>query len=211
MRGHEQMASRATAVTSAPGGSAVFGEEHGAPQAVLLPDIEAILPNLRRYARSLTRDAVDADDLVQECVARALAKLNLWNPGTDLRAWLFSIMHNQYVSQVRRAAREGMMVEWSECAPALSCAPQQIARLELRELEQAIVSLPKEQQTAVLLVSLTPGNYDKIAMACGVPVGTIRSRLSRGRNTLRKLTAATRSQQHVSAGCGAPVAGEPQQ
>ena len=72
--------------------------------------IEVEIPRLRRYARALTRDVVAADDLVQDCLARALGKLHLWEEGTDLRAWLFTILHNQYVNQVRRAVREGAAV-----------------------------------------------------------------------------------------------------
>ena len=178
------MPGRETTVPSIPNDNATFDAEPGAAKAVLHRDIEANLPNLRRYARSLTHDAVAADDLVQECVARALAKLHLWRAGTDLRAWLFTILHNQYVSQLRRATREGTTIEWSDCAQALTCAPQQIERLELRDLERAIMSLSEEQRTAVLLLGLTPANYKEIASACGVPVGTIRSRLSRGRDDL---------------------------
>jgi predicted RNA polymerase sigma factor len=80
-----------------------------------------------------------------------------------------------------------MMIEWSDCAQALTCAPQQIERLELRDLERAIMSLSEEQRTAVVLLGLTPANYQEIASACGVPVGTIGSRLSRGRTALRML------------------------
>jgi DNA-directed RNA polymerase specialized sigma24 family protein len=80
-----------------------------------------------------------------------------------------------------------MMIEWSDCAAALTCAPQQIERLELRDLERAIMSLSEEQRTTVLLLGLTPANYREIASAYDVPVGTIRSRLSRGRTALRKL------------------------
>jgi RNA polymerase sigma-70 factor (ECF subfamily) len=80
------MPGRETTVASIPSDNATFGEEPGAAKAVLHRDIEASLPNLRRYARSLTRDPVAADDLVQECLARALAKLHLWRAGTDLRA-----------------------------------------------------------------------------------------------------------------------------
>jgi RNA polymerase sigma-70 factor, ECF subfamily len=187
MRSNEEMPSRETTVPSIPNDNATFDAEPGAAKTVLHRGIEANLPNLRRYARSLTHDAVAADDLVQECVARALAKLHLWRAGTDLRAWLFTILHNQYVSQLRQANYEGTTIEWSDCAQALTCAPQQVERLELRDLERAIMSLSEEQRTAVLLLRLTPANYKEIASACGVPVGTIRSRLSRGRETLRKL------------------------
>ena len=103
------------------------------------------------------------------------------------------------------ANREGTKVEWSECAPALTCAPRQIEGLELRELERAIRLLPEEQQRAVLLVSLTRANYDEIAVAYGVPIGTIRSRLSRGRATLRKLTGVSPPQRRISAECKAPA------
>jgi RNA polymerase sigma-70 factor, ECF subfamily len=185
MRSNEEMPGRETTVASIPSDNAIFDAEPAV--AVLHRDIEANLPNLRRYARSLARDAVAADDLAQECVARALAKFHLWRAGTDLRAWLFTILHNLYVSQLRRAAREGTTLERSDCAPALTCAPQQIERLELHDLERAIMSLSEEQRTAVLLLGLTPANYREIASACDVPVGTVRSRLSRGRKTLRKL------------------------
>jgi RNA polymerase sigma-70 factor, ECF subfamily len=186
MRSNEEMSGRETTVASIPSDNAIFDAELAAAKAVLHRDIKANLPNLRRYARSLTRDAVAADDLAQECVARALAKLHLWTEGTDLRAWLFTILHNLYISQLRRAAREGTTLEWSD-SPALTFAPQQIERLELHDLERAITSLSKEQRTAVLLVGLTSANYREIASACDVPVGTVRSRLSRGRKTLRKL------------------------
>jgi RNA polymerase sigma-70 factor (ECF subfamily) len=181
------MPGRETTVPLIPNNNATFDEESGAATAALHRDIKAALPNLRRYERSLTHDAVAADDLVQECVAPALAKLHLWRAGTDLRAWLFTILHNRCVSQLRRATYEGTTIEWSNCAQALTCAPQQVERLELRDLERAIMSLSEEQRTAVLLLGLTSANYGEIASACGVPVGTIWSRASRGRTTLRRL------------------------
>ena len=96
--------------------------------------IEAEIPRLRRYARALARDVATADDLVQDCLARALGKLHLWQEGTDLRAWLFTILHNQYVNQVRRAVREGAAVGLSETEPMLTRAPHQGKSLELRDL-----------------------------------------------------------------------------
>ena len=104
--------------------------------------IEAEIPRLRRYARALARDVAAADDLVQDCLARALGKLHLWQDGTDLRAWLFTILHNQYVNQVRRSVREGAAVGLSETEPLLTRAPHQGKRLELRDLERAIRKLP---------------------------------------------------------------------
>ena len=150
-------------------------------------EIEAEIPRLRRYARALTRDVAVADDLVQDCLTRALGKLHLWQKGTDLRAWLFTILHNQYVNYVRRSVREGAAVGLSETEPLLTRAPHQGHRLELRDLERAIAKLPEEQQSAILLVGLEGMRYEEVAAVLNVPVGTIRSRLSRGREALRKL------------------------
>jgi RNA polymerase sigma-70 factor (ECF subfamily) len=104
------------------------------------PDIIAEIPRLWRYACALTRDLIAADDLVQECLTRALSKLHLWQRETDLRAWLFTILHNQYINHVRRTAREATAVELSEREPLLAWAPQQASRLELRDLEDAIAN-----------------------------------------------------------------------
>ena len=149
--------------------------------------IEDEIPRLRRYARALTRDVSAADDLVQDCLARALGKLHLWQEGTDLRAWLFTILHNQYVNQVRRAVREGAAVGLSETEPLLTRAPHQARRLELRDLERAIAKLPEEQRSVILLVGLEGMRYEEVAEVLDVPVGTVRSRLSRGREALRRL------------------------
>jgi RNA polymerase sigma-70 factor (ECF subfamily) len=149
--------------------------------------IEAEIPRLRRYARALTRDVTRADDLVQSCLARALAKQHLWQPGTDLRAWLFTILHNQHVNDVRRSVREGVAVGVEEMAPMLTVHPSAMAVLELRDLEAAIAKLAPEQRQVILLVGLEGMQYEEVALILGVPVGTVRSRLSRGRDQLRRL------------------------
>jgi RNA polymerase sigma-70 factor (ECF subfamily) len=151
-------------------------------------EIEAEIPRLRRYARALTRDVATADDLVQDCLTRALGKLHLWHEGTDLRAWLFTILHNQHVNHIRRAVREGAAVGLNDKEPLLSRAPQQGKSLELRDLESALAKLPEEQRSVILLVGLEGMRYEEVAAVFDVPVGTIRSRLSRGRETLRRLT-----------------------
>jgi RNA polymerase sigma-70 factor, ECF subfamily len=153
--------------------------------------IEDEIPRLRRYARALTRDVTAADDLVQDCLARALSKVHLWQKGTDLRAWLFTILHNQYVNHVRRSVREGAAVALSDTEPMLTSAPNQGKRLELRDLERAIAKLPEEQRTVLLLVGLEGMRYEEVAVVLDVPVGTIRSRLSRGRDMLRHLIGMT--------------------
>jgi RNA polymerase sigma-70 factor, ECF subfamily len=156
-----------------------------------MPDIqhriEAELPGLRRYARALVRDVSDADDLVQECLTRALTKLHLWRDGSNLRAWLFTILHNQYVNKVRRSIRTGISVELDDSWPPLSRPATQEKRLELRDLDRALGRLPTEQRSVILLVALEGMPYCDVSAVLGIPVGTVRSRLSRGRTALRVL------------------------
>src|ERR1700742_2259908 len=125
--------------------------------------IEQEIPRLRRYARALTRDPSAADDLVQDCLARALAKSHLWQEGTDLRAWLFTILHNQYVNHVRRSVREGSSVALSEAEINLTTAPSQGKKLELRDMERALGMIPEEQRTVILLVGLEGMRYEEVA------------------------------------------------
>ena len=148
--------------------------------------LEAEIPRLRRYARALTRDVSRADDLVQSCLTRAVAKQHLWQYGTDLRAWLFTIMHNQHVNDVRHGVREGISVEVGE-APQLTVQSNAMPTLELRDLERALAKLPHEQREVILLVGLEGMRYDQVAEILNVPIGTVRSRLSRGRDQLRML------------------------
>jgi RNA polymerase sigma-70 factor (ECF subfamily) len=162
--------------------------------------IENEMPRLRRYARTLTRDTIAADDLVQDCLARALAKSHLWQAGTDLRAWLFTILHNQYVNQVRRAVREGVSVIVDDVEPSLTSGPTQHKKLELRDLERALGMLPEEQRAVILLVGLEGLRYEEVAAVLDVPVGTVRSRLSRGREMLRHLMGMTASDDAAEAG-----------
>lgn len=149
--------------------------------------IEAQIPRLRRYARALTRDVSRADDLVQNCLLRAVTKQHLWEAGTDLRAWLFTILHNQHVNDVRRAVREGTNVAVEDVAAILPVRPNALASLELRDLEAALAKLAPEQRQVILLVGLEGMSYDEVAAILQVPVGTVRSRLSRGRDQLRLL------------------------
>src|SRR5580658_7391954 len=149
--------------------------------------LEKEIPRLRRYARALTRDGIRADDLVQSCLVRALAKSHLWQPGTDLRAWLFTILHNQHVNEVRRAVREGINVPVEDVAPVLTVPSNQGASLQLRDLDRAMARLPEEQRQVLLLVGLEGMRYEEVALVLDVPVGTVRSRLSRGRDMLRHL------------------------
>ena len=149
--------------------------------------LEQEIPRLRRYARALTRNAVRADDLVQETLTRALRKEHLWQPGTDLRAWLFTIMHNLNVNEVRRATRDNEAVNIETCVTILIATADPTGLRQLRELESAISELPEDQRQVILLVGLEGMSYDDTATILNIPVGTVRSRLSRGRDLLRRL------------------------
>jgi len=149
--------------------------------------LEREVPRLRRYARALTRNAVRADDLVQETLVRALHKEHLWQRGTDLRAWLFTIMHNQNVNEIRRAIRDDATVDLENCSAILIARTDPTASRQLRELDHALAQLPEEQRQVILLVGLEGVSYEDAAAILDVPIGTIRSRLSRGRESLRKL------------------------
>lgn len=154
--------------------------------ADIRPLIASEIPRLRRYARALVRTQETADDLVQDTLVRALSKIHLWEPGTDLRAWLFTLMHNQYVNFVRRAVREGTQTSL-DAAIALGHQANQQTSLTLRDLEASLARLPDEQRQVVLLIGLEGMRYEEVADILNVPVGTIRSRLSRAREALREM------------------------
>lgn len=116
--------------------------------------LEAQIPRLRRYARALVRDTVGADDLVQDTLVRALAKQDRWLPGTNLWAWLFTLMHNQFVNNVRRFNRANLMVDVDEVSSTLVAVADPTASCRLRELEAALARLPVEQREVILLVGL---------------------------------------------------------
>jgi RNA polymerase sigma-70 factor, ECF subfamily len=149
--------------------------------------LEAEIPRLRRYARALCRDAAAADDLVQDCLCRALRKSHLFQPGTDLRAWLFTMLHNVHVNGVRSSVRQGSPVAVEDVEPLLTEPPAQGARLTLRDLDRAMGEISEEQRQVLLLVGLEAMSYEEVATILDVPIGTVRSRLSRGRERLREL------------------------
>jgi len=146
--------------------------------------IVELIPRLRRYARALAGDRAAADDLVQDTLERAWAKLHLYRRGTDLRAWLFTVMHNVYVNQLR-AARPGVQLD--EEMPELSQPARETDALELRDLDLAIGRLPPEQREVLLLVVLEDMSYEEAAGTLGIPIGTVMSRLARAREKLRTM------------------------
>ena len=148
--------------------------------------IEPHIPRLRRYARALTGERVVADDLVQDTLERAWNKFHLWRRGSDLRAWLFTIMHNVYVNQLRsRAAHPVVSFEEGEFQPPEHSVESD--RLEIRDLDIALRKLPDEQREVLLLIGLEQLSYEETARALGIPIGTVMSRLSRARERLRRL------------------------
>jgi len=149
--------------------------------------LEEQIPRLRRYARVLTRNFERADDLVQDTLVRALAKQHLWQAGTNLRAWLFTLMHNQHVNNARHSIREGQMVDIETTTNVLAATTDPTASRQLCELDRALGQLAPEQRQTILLVGLEEFSYQEAAAILNVPVGTVRSRLSRGREHLRRL------------------------
>jgi RNA polymerase sigma-70 factor (ECF subfamily) len=147
--------------------------------------VETEIPVLQRYALKLTRDDRATEDLVQECLVRALGKQHLWCEGSNLRAWLCTILHNLYVDDIRRALRTGTVVELSEVEERLADPPAQEKVLALRDVNRALAGLTDGQRAAVVLIGLDGWSYERFAKATGLPIATIRSRLSRGRDRLK--------------------------
>ena len=144
---------------------------------------------MRRYARALTGERNAADDLVQDTLERAWTKLHLWRSGSDLRAWLFTIMHNVHVNQVRsRAATATLPLD--EDMPDAPVRASQADLLEVRDIDAALRRLPVEQRSVLLLVALEHMSYQEAANTLGIPIGTVMSRLARARERLRIMLAA---------------------
>lgn len=151
-------------------------------------DEDLLLPwvaRLRRYARALARNRDDADDLVQDTLERTWTKSSLWRDVTDMRAWLFGMMHNLHVDGVRRPRLH--TVAHDDDTPEIPVAPTQGDRLAVLDLQAALEQLPVEQKEILLLVALEEMGYAEVAQTLGVPIGTVMSRLSRGRERLRSL------------------------
>ncbi len=142
-----------------------------------------LIPRLRRYARALVGDRAGADDLVQDTLERAWTKLHLYQQGTDLRAWLFTVMHNVHVNRMRATRLADPL---GDEMPELASRTQPDA-LVLRDLDRAIARLPADQRAVLLLVTLEEMSYEEVARTLGIPIGTVMSRLSRAREKLRAM------------------------
>jgi RNA polymerase sigma-70 factor (ECF subfamily) len=145
---------------------------------------------LRRYAFALTGGQQEAEDLVQDTLVRAIAAAGSFRTGGNLRAWLFSIMHNAFVSGVRR--RPPPTVTLGEDAWAIADPPSQLVQLELRDVLSALGRLPEAQRAALSLIALEDFSYEQAAKVLDIPLGTLMSRLARGRETLRRIMSGDR-------------------
>jgi len=168
-----------------------------------MPDFAGLLeeqiPRMRRYAVALTRNHDRADDLVQSALVRAIAKQHLFKPGTNLRAWLFTLLHNQHVNEVRRSVNQGISIDLEDASKDLVAVADTSAPRQLKELDEAIGRLPVEQRQVILLVGLEGMAYEDVAAILMVPIGTVRSRLSRGRAALRQLMGMDEDQSAMAA------------
>ncbi len=151
--------------------------------------VEAEIPSLRRYARSLTRDGEKADDLVQDCLVRAIENIDKWQAGTSMRAWLLVMMRNLFYNKMRRAKREREAVSELQVKGRAVSQPQQEHSFALQELGAAFNLLSDDHREVLSLVVLQGLEYDAAAQVLGVKVGTIKSRLSRARQILARHTS----------------------
>lgn len=158
------------------------------PSASLREEILSLLPHLRAFARSLTNNPSRADDLVQDTVVKAWSNIDKFAEGTNLRAWLFTILRNIYYSDLRKRKRETEDVD-GVLAARLATQPSQIDSVELQDFRQAMTVLNEEQREALILTGASGFSYDEAAAICGCAVGTIKSRVNRARARLAELLA----------------------
>lgn len=164
--------------------------------------LEAEIPHLRRYARSLTRETTQADDLVQDCLERAISRCEQFQVGTNLRSWLFTILRNGHIDECRKNQRRGPMIPLEDWTGDAAVAPSQEWTVELREFGQSFDRLRADEKDILLRIAVNGQSYDDIAEHLDIAIGTVKSRLSRARKRLREweleaaaVTKATSSDQ----------------
>jgi RNA polymerase sigma-70 factor (ECF subfamily) len=156
--------------------------------ADILEEMTACVPALRRYARALTHDRDWADDLVQDCLERAVRKRSLWRPVAPVRQWLFTILVNVYRNDLRQRRRTPAPLPLDWMANQVTGSDSPHGRLALADTARAMQALPAEQREALLLIAVEGMAYAEAAAVLGLPIGTLMSRLGRARATLRRLT-----------------------
>jgi RNA polymerase sigma-70 factor (ECF subfamily) len=162
----------------------------------MIDDLHAHISSLRRYAFVLCRNTADADDLVQESLVKAIAAADTYKAGKDLRAWLFSILHNTFVSHKRQFARRARAARFLD-ATLLEAGvpPVQEKHVEAQHTLNMLSRLTPEQQSVLVLIAVEGLSYAEAAEALDVPIGTLMSRLARGREELRRLVAGSKGRQ----------------
>lgn len=168
------------AIRQAPPGDAAAG------QADIRREMLGLLPDLRAFARFLVRDRAAADDLVQDTIVRGLSALAQFQPGTNLKAWLFTILRNQFFEQARRRKREAQALR-AGFPEEEAGRPAQSDMAELRDLGRLLWLLPPLQREALVLVGAQELTHEEAARICGVPVGTMKARVSRARTQLAQV------------------------
>jgi RNA polymerase sigma-70 factor (ECF subfamily) len=149
-------------------------------------DLLAAIPSLRAFAVSLSQNADKADDLVQETLVKAWDKQSSFQPGTNLKAWLFTILRNEFYSQMRKRGREVQDSDGIMTA-RLAVHPSQHGLLDLEDFRSALQTLPEDQREAIILIGASGFSYEEAAEICGCAVGTIKSRVSRARSRLQEI------------------------
>jgi RNA polymerase sigma-70 factor (ECF subfamily) len=153
----------------------------------LLSRVQPLIAALRRYARGMLRDRDAADDLVQDCLERVVSHWDERRDGEDTRQWVFAIAHNLAVTKLRQDARRGVHVAIEDVdESAFMASPSQEHRIRHNELMRALDTLPQDQRSVILMVSVEDLSYAEVALALGVPIGTVMSRLARGRERLQR-------------------------
>ena len=160
----------------------------------MLQDLAQHIQSLRRYAYVLCQNHHDADDLVQESLTKAIAAANRFSQGKDLRIWLFSILHNTFVSSRRQYARRARAAAFLDMVSTDTVVPpEQENRVDAQKTVRLLRKLPPDQQAAICLVAIDGMSYEEAAKTLDVPIGTLMSRLARGREKLRAMTAIYKS------------------
>jgi len=149
-------------------------------------DLLASIPSLRAFGLSLTGHADRADDLVQETLVKAWHKQDTFKPGTNIRAWLFTILRNEFYSQMRKRGREVSDAQGA-LTERLASHPEQTGTLDLQDMKAALQQLPEDQREAIILVGASGLSYEEAAEVCGCAVGTVKSRVSRARDRLAEI------------------------
>ncbi|MEX0759078.1 MAG: sigma-70 family RNA polymerase sigma factor [Tistlia sp.] len=160
-------------------------------QSEVTTDLAELLPRLRAYAQVLTKNSHDADDLVQTTVERALSRIELYQPGTNFKAWMFTILRNCYFTEMRKRSRRPESVDPADHEGALSVPAVQQNGLEVRDFSRAFAKLTEMDRTVLILVGAEGMSYQEAADVLGTPIGTVRSRLSRARMRLKDLLEGT--------------------